>query len=325
METAKETVDTTLFPSDLRLDLSSSDAEEMEEQSAFWQYEHKQFGKGKFKGRMLVAHTRQLQLSFTSRSPGIIIRGGIPAGATSLVLPVSLEHSIYYRGQALRDHEITALNANEEIEFQTTHPSELIGVAVNPIVLDHQCIKVTGKSFNELRYQERLFINPKSYDKRIRQLMLLLQKLHCIQCTHSSREEELIEKTILEIILSGVSAPGIIPKIPHRLCVAKRAENFIRSNLKNSIPIKSLCRSLGTSERTLHQGFKERFGLSPKAYMQRMRLNGVRQHLFMSKGKETVSDIAIQWGFFHLGRFSAQYKKMFDELPSKTPKKTIIR
>ncbi len=49
-----------------------------------------------------------------------------------------------------------------------------------------------------------------------------------------------------------------------------------------------------------------------------MRLNGVRRDLLAKNSGKTVSDTAMEWGFYHLGRFSEQYMKMFDELPSKT-------
>ncbi|MFP5456117.1 MAG: helix-turn-helix domain-containing protein, partial [Alphaproteobacteria bacterium] len=32
----------------------------------------------------------------------------------------------------------------------------------------------------------------------------------------------------------------------------------------------------------------------------------------------TVSELALEWGFTHLGRFSAEYRRRFQELPSET-------
>jgi transcriptional regulator GlxA family with amidase domain len=40
---------------------------------------------------------------------------------------------------------------------------------------------------------------------------------------------------------------------------------------------------------------------------------------------ETVADIAMSWGFWHLGRFSATYRSMFAELPSTTRQRTFPR
>ena len=32
----------------------------------------------------------------------------------------------------------------------------------------------------------------------------------------------------------------------------------------------------------------------------------------------SISGIAMGWGFMHLGRFSTEYRKLFDEIPSTT-------
>ncbi len=319
----KKMVHNTLFPSDLCLNLNSSDAEEMEEQSVFWPYEHKQFSKGKFQGRIVAVHTGQLQLSFSRRSTGIITRGNIPAGTTILTLPISMEHSLYYRGRSLADHEIISLNSNEEFELQTSLPSSVITVAVNSDLLEQQCNELTGYSFNNMRYQERLLMNPHDYGWRIEQLTAWLWKLHSTRYTPCEWEEELIEKAILGIILSGARIPENLYKLPDRINVAKKAEDYIQKNLKNSLSIKELCTSIGTSERTLYQGFKERFGVSPKAFMKKIRLNGVRQDLLVNESQETISESAMRWGFFHLGRFSAQYKQMFYELPNATQNRAM--
>ncbi len=111
----------------------------MEEQSVFWLYEHKQFSKGKFQGRIVAVHTEQLQLNFSFRSTGIITRGNIPAGTTILTLPISMEHSLYYRGRSLADYEVIALNSNEEFELQTSLALSVITVAVNSDLLERQC------------------------------------------------------------------------------------------------------------------------------------------------------------------------------------------
>jgi len=65
--------------------------------------------------------------------------------------------------------------------------------------------------------------------------------------------------------------------------------------------------------------------MSPKAYMQTMRLNGVHQDLLDNSSKRTIAAIAMDWGFYHLGRFSHLYKQMFGELPGKTKNIGSIR
>jgi AraC-like DNA-binding protein len=47
----------------------------------------------------------------------------------------------------------------------------------------------------------------------------------------------------------------------------------------------------------------------------------VRKTLRDSSGiARNVTEVALDYGFMHLGRFSSEYKKMFGELPSATLK-----
>ena len=82
-----------------------------------------------------------------------------------------------------------------------------------------------------------------------------------------------------------------------------------------------LCRHAETTPRTLHLGFKERFGVSPKAYVQIMRLNRARKLLLDNQAKNNIAFFAINSGYSHLGHFTEQYRRMFGETPSDTREK----
>ena len=68
----------------------------------------------------------------------------------------------------------------------------------------------------------------------------------------------------------------------------------------------------GTARRTSR-------GISPKQYLQIYRLNRVQRRLQHSQGNATtVAGEAKAWGFWHMGQFSRDYRRMFGELPSET-------
>jgi len=49
-------------------------------------------------------------------------------------------------------------------------------------------------------------------------------------------------------------------------------------------------------------------------------LNAIRHQLCHLKPGESISEIAMAWGFYHLGRFSEQYRQLFNEQPRTTVK-----
>jgi transcriptional regulator GlxA family with amidase domain len=72
------------------------------------------------------------------------------------------------------------------------------------------------------------------------------------------------------------------------------------------------------SRRELEYAFRTVFDESPRAYLQSLRLNAIRRALRSTRTCEPVTRIAFDHGVTHLGRFSAQYRRLFGELPSET-------
>jgi AraC-like DNA-binding protein len=57
----------------------------------------------------------------------------------------------------------------------------------------------------------------------------------------------------------------------------------------------------------------------PARYLRLRRLNAVRRELLRAKpGTVRVTDTAMRWGFWELGRFAREYRALFGELPSET-------
>jgi len=101
--------------------------------------------------------------------------------------------------------------------------------------------------------------------------------------------------------------------------IVKTVESYALSRVGDPLYVSDLCRAAGVSERTLEYAFNEIIGLTPVAYLLRLRLHRVRQALLAAtQGSTTVSAVALNWGFWHFGEFSRAYKHCFGELPSET-------
>lgn len=82
-----------------------------------------------------------------------------------------------------------------------------------------------------------------------------------------------------------------------------------------------LAQIAGVPLRQLQQGFKTYTGMSPAQWLRLRRLNGARREL-LSGADTTVAEVAMNWSFWHLGRFSNSYRALFQELPSETLKRS---
>ena len=101
--------------------------------------------------------------------------------------------------------------------------------------------------------------------------------------------------------------------------IVKKAEEYALAHTHDHVHVGDLCRAASVSERALQYAFKDVVGVTPVAYLIRLRLHRVRQALLAAgRGSTTVSAVALDWGFWHLGEFSRAYKECFGELPSET-------
>lgn len=97
------------------------------------------------------------------------------------------------------------------------------------------------------------------------------------------------------------------------------AEDYALSHTAERLYVTDLCEAAGVSERTLQYAFRELLGMTPVAYLNRLRLHRVRQTLrTATHASTTVTKEALRWGFWHFGDFSRAYKDCFGELPSDT-------
>ena len=99
----------------------------------------------------------------------------------------------------------------------------------------------------------------------------------------------------------------------------KFAEAYIRSNLDEQISLADLVTASETSASSLLRAFRIHRGTSPMKFVKQIRLEAAQRTLLAAKtGATTVTRVAMDYGFFQLGRFSADYKCAFGELPSET-------
>jgi len=105
--------------------------------------------------------------------------------------------------------------------------------------------------------------------------------------------------------------------------IVRAAEDYALSHTDDHVHVGDLCRAAATSERALEYAFKQVMGMTPVAYLTRLRLHRVRRALLAAThGSATVSALALDWGFWHFGDFSRAYRNCFGELPSETLRRT---
>ena len=99
----------------------------------------------------------------------------------------------------------------------------------------------------------------------------------------------------------------------------RRAIAFIEANPSADIGVADVARAASVSVRALQLAFQRHLNTTPNTYMRVVRLHYARQELLSTDPAETtVTAIATRWGFLNAGRFAAEYRRVFGDLPSET-------
>lgn len=95
--------------------------------------------------------------------------------------------------------------------------------------------------------------------------------------------------------------------------------DYMHSNARRPLTVADVADAVGVSVRSLQDTFQQVFHQSPMSYLREIRLDNIHAELQNQHGTSTtVMEVARNWGFNHMGRFSATYANRFAEYPSKT-------
>jgi AraC-like DNA-binding protein len=94
--------------------------------------------------------------------------------------------------------------------------------------------------------------------------------------------------------------------------------DYIESHLDRPVTLGDLAAVSGVPGRTLLKHFKQHYGVSPMRYWRDRRFARVHEALQRTREDESVTDVAMTWGFYHLGRFAIEYARRFGESPRDT-------
>jgi transcriptional regulator GlxA family with amidase domain len=101
--------------------------------------------------------------------------------------------------------------------------------------------------------------------------------------------------------------------------IVDRVIELTRRCVGKPISIEDMSHLAGVSPRTLARAFRAVHGVPASHFLRVLRLAQARDELLSAvRGEETVTEVAMRFGFRELGKFAALYRKEFGESPSAT-------
>ncbi len=129
-----------------------------------------------------------------------------------------------------------------------------------------------------------------------------------------------LERALLHAVIDCLSASKEVQAdrtTLRRKIIIARLEEYLMANYDRPIYLADLCTAVGVSGRTLRLACMKQLGVGPNRFLWLRRIHLARRALIAADAaKETVTKIATEYGFWELGRFSVEYRKLFGEMPS---------
>lgn len=121
-----------------------------------------------------------------------------------------------------------------------------------------------------------------------------------------------------------LTAPGEIPAalaIRKYVRICRLVDEFIHSSTVEIPSSADIAAATGVTIRTLHNAMTAVKGMSLQKFVMLNRLWAVRAALVRASPEDLIKTIALDHGFWHLGRFSRTYRAFFGESPSDTARR----
>jgi AraC-like DNA-binding protein len=105
----------------------------------------------------------------------------------------------------------------------------------------------------------------------------------------------------------------------HHRTIMRRFHRVLEAAPNKPLHVMEIAEAVGASVRSLTDCCQEHLGMGPKKFLVLRRMDFARQALSVADPSATsVTEVATQYGFWELGRFSVEYKSLFGESPSVT-------
>jgi AraC-like DNA-binding protein len=129
-----------------------------------------------------------------------------------------------------------------------------------------------------------------------------------------------LEQALVHAMIMGLTdgTPVEMNRWDHRhSTIIARFEELLAASQGCPLYLAEICTAIGVSERTLRVCCHDHFGMGPIRYLWLRRMHLARHALMRADSTtSTVTEIATEFGFWELGRFSVAYRALFGETPS---------
>jgi AraC-like DNA-binding protein len=275
------------------------------------------------KGGILYASAGEVVLTTGQFYADIRSRGVMDKDRVTLGVHFSSNASLSEKGIEALSGDIFAFAPGSEQDGKTTGDISYATVSINPATL----LKIGANDAvigNLAFWEQRPFFRatPDVRATISSSLIGISSQLMGREVSISDKQMDIFQHELIELFLRGIvfDERQRVDRLAYSgVSIVRKVEDWVRERKPESVHISDICKALYVSRRTLQRAFTETLGMGPAHYLMLKRLSAVRSILRTTDPETTsVSKVAMDHGFWELGRFTLIYKRMFGEKPSDT-------
>jgi AraC-like DNA-binding protein len=308
----------------LTLSLDTRDFHAFRQAALGWSLEHQWIGSRPPHTTMSLVMTQSLQIADVQHAMGYSSQGNNPKGAFSVFVPLDQRAPMVLRGRPLGPVDMGLLRSRDAIELVCPAGARFLIISIPEDTVERFAATVWHKPHLSARPADRLrFPDP---THRLRFIDRCRDTLNDMRAQPGVLDDAdnttRFEEKLLESLLLEASVDSQSDSERNRYKVARRAYGYLRERIDDVPSIGELCAITGASYATLERGFRELYGMAPRAMISQLRLFRARSALLHPDPSTTVTGVALRWGYLELGRFAVLYRQRFGEAPRETLRRT---
>lgn len=213
---------------------------------------------------------------------------------------------------------------SSEMDFIQQGEADCVGLSIDSTFFATRIVALLEKDFQlQTGHWDRLSPSLKTLwsMKRLTETIIELGERGVLQGLPARAITNLEEEIalILADIINSATNKNRRRSASTQAILAWRIRNYMRDQADSQLRLTDVCAEFGVSKRTLQYMFAKEFDISPMRYLRMIRLNRAHRKLLRSERHlSTVTDVAFDTGFWHLGDFARAYKHLFGRSPSET-------
>ena len=280
-------------------------------------------GRGEFRARLTQIALHRLRLSATDEHLARIALIGVPAGMLLVTLPSGRGAAAIWGGIRIGAGEIMTLGAGQRLHTRTEGSCRWSSIWLPAAELVRYGSALTGAAF-AVPTAPRWWSPPPAMGGYLGQLHAAAisaverrsRALINAETAHGL-EQQLID-ALVECFATG-SAIEVPSATGERQDVALRFEALLKAQPERHFRLAEICAALDVPTQALRLACEDQLGMGPTEYVRRRRMQLVHRALLNGNPDPvSISALARGHGFRSPGRFAADYRTLYGELPSAT-------